>query len=228
MKIVLRFFIVVFFTLNGFCDDLEFDIADGKIIYEETCISCHGPDGLYEDNLNLVVKPRNLSKSILNKEQIYKIVRDGSHVWGSKSDIMASYKNVYSDDELKSVSTYVFHTFLKGQSTKINTLLNDLDIKKQPSLEVGKKIFLRNCSLCHGLDGSGESEFVEKSKSNKNFIYPYNLKKILLDEEQIFLYTKYGGKFWGAYKNDMPAWKRKYDDYILKSVAKYIKEVVQK
>jgi len=38
----------------------------------------------------------------------------------------------------------------------------------------------------------------------------------------MFLYAKYGGHYWGTDKNDMPSWSRKYDDFTLKSVVKYI------
>lgn len=89
-------------------------------------------------------------------------------------------------------------------------------------LKIGKKIFKRNCSLCHGVTGNGESVYVEQSKENQQFLYPYNLNKIILDENQVFLYAKFGGHFWGTDKEDMPSWKKKYDDTKLKYVAKYI------
>ena len=81
--------------------------------------------------------------------------------------------------------------------------------------------------MCHGITGDGKSDFVEQSKGNKNFIYPYNLQKIILNQDQIFLYAKFGGKYWGTDKDDMPSWKSKYDDTTLKSVAKYINEFIK-
>jgi hypothetical protein len=44
----------------------------------------------------------------------------------------------------------------------------------------------------------------------------------------MFLYSKYGGKFWGTHKDDMPSWKRKYKDFTLKSVIYYIEETYKK
>ena len=93
-------------------------------------------------------------------------------------------------------------------------------------LKIGEKIYKKKCSLCHGKQGEGDGTFVKASKKNKDMIYPYNLQRTLLSEEQIFLYAKYGGKFWGTYKNDMPSWKKKYSDVELKSVAKYVSKKI--
>ena len=227
MKIVIFFliFITTSFSLN--IDTDELDINEGKFIYEQTCSSCHGSDGKAQTNMNLVVKPRNLTKSILNQNQIFNVIKFGSHKWGSKSDIMPSFESVYNHLELNNIAYYVFETFGKKQNNVIEKLLLESNKIKESSPKVGQKIFMRNCSLCHGIHGDGKSDFVEKSKSNSSFIYPYNLQKIILTEEQIFLYAKFGGKFWGTNKNDMPSWKQKYNDAELKSVAKYIKNQIK-
>jgi hypothetical protein len=49
-----------------------------------------------------------------------------------------------------------------------------------------------------------------------------------IDKKQMFLYVKYGGKYWGTYKDDMPSWKIKYSNYTLKSMVKYVDEVIRK
>jgi cbb3-type cytochrome c oxidase subunit III len=215
-------------TISAFAQSYEPDLLNGKNIYEETCISCHGIDGKANTNMNLVVKPRDLTKTLLDKTQIHSIIKDGTRVWGSKSDIMAAFKYVYDDEELMDVTYYIYETFSKNTTKKVIQHSQDLNSIKEADLKIGKKIFKRNCSLCHGIDGSGESEYVEKSKKSNNFIYPYNLQKIILTKQQIFLYTKFGGKFWGAHKSDMPSWQNKYNDFQLKSVAQYVDEVIKK
>ncbi len=100
--------------------------------------------------------------------------------------------------------------------------------QKAERLKVGSKIFHRKCAMCHGDSGNGQSEYVEQSKEDEGFIYPYNLQNILLDEEQIFLFTKFGGHFWGTAKNDMPSWKKRYNDVKLKSIAHYIMQKIKK
>ena len=84
----------------------------------------------------------------------------------------------------------------------------------------GAEIYQKRCVLCHGMDGKGDGA---ATRNPEKSIYPYDLVKSLLDEKQMFLYVKYGGSFWGTRKNDMPSWSKKYDDYTMKSVVKYIK-----
>jgi hypothetical protein len=59
-------------------------------------------------------------------------------------------------------------------------------------------------------------------------IFPYDLSKTLLSDKQMFLYIRDGGKAWGTDKTDMPGWSRKYDDFTIKSVVKYIRKNFRK
>lgn len=204
---------------------------EGERIYKETCISCHGVNGETNPEIQLVVKPRMLSKTILTQEQSYKIISEGAHHWGAHSAIMAAFKYVYSDEQIKAVATYISQKFNPNRDARVKKLLDESDkITEADSakmMKVGKKIFKRNCALCHGVTGNGKSEYVEKSKDNNTFIYPYNLQRTLLSEDQIFLYAKFGGHYWGTAKKDMPSWKKKYNDFKLKSVAKYVQEEIK-
>ena len=210
----------------------DYSYENGKVIYDTTCVSCHGKKGETNPDMQLVVKPRKLSKTILTQAQSFKIIKEGAHFWGAHSDIMPTFKYVYNDDELKDVAYYVSKTFNPNRDERIKKLLKESDSIKEDQkikmLKTGEKIFNRNCSMCHGVSGNGKSEYVEQSKAQKNFIYPYNLTRTLLNEDEIFLYAKFGGKYWGTIEDDMPSWKRKYNDFKLKSVAKYINEKIKK
>jgi len=205
---------------------------EGKNIYEETCVSCHGTDGRTNPDMQLVVKPRKLNKTILTQGQSFKVIKEGAHAWGAHSDIMPAFKYVYSDDQIKSVATYISENFHPNRDKRVKNLLDEADklSKDQEAkmMKTGAKIFKRNCSLCHGVTGNGESIYVEQSKENNNLIYPYNLQKTLLSEDDIFLYAKFGGHYWGTAKNDMPSWKKKYNDFKLKSVARYVETEIKK
>ncbi len=207
-------------------------IKKGEAIYQQTCISCHGADGNTNKDMQLVVKPRKLTKTILTEEQSFKIIKEGAHHWGAHADIMPAFKYVYSDDQIKAIAAYISHTFNSNRDKRIEKLLNESDPisekDKEKMFQVGQKIFKRNCSMCHGKKGDGKSEYVEKSKASNVFIYPYNLTRTLLNEDQIFLYAKFGGHYWGTAKSDMPSWKKKYNDFQLKSVAKYVKQEIVK
>ncbi len=222
MKLLILFFLP--FTLFALEYD-EYSFENGQRIYNQTCISCHGANGNSSTNMQLIVKPRDLTKSILNQEQIYLVIKNGSHKYGAKSDIMPSFDSVYKDDDLQDSALFIYEKFTKQKNSK--RYITQAKQIKNISLSLGKKIFLKNCSLCHGVNGDVKSEFVEISKQTSKFIYPYDLRKIILNEEQIFLYAKYGGQYWGTNKNDMPSWQKKYDDKTLKSVAKYIHEIIK-
>ncbi len=211
--------------------DAELMMQDGKRIYNETCVSCHGVNGETNPDMKLVVKPRKLNKTILNMEQSYQIIKNGAHHFGAHSDIMPGFQYVYDDELLKSVAYFISEKFNPNGQDRIDSLIKESKkISSKDELlmfKKGKKIFRRNCSLCHGIKGDGVSDYVTQSKASKIFIYPYNLKKTLLNEEQIFLYAKEGGVFWGTDKNHMPSWKKKYNDFDLKSVAKYIEDAIK-
>lgn len=213
------------FSLNA--SDTKFDI--GEEIYAQTCISCHGVDGKAQTNLKFIVKPRSLQASILDEKQSYQIIKQGSSYWGSAADIMPSFKNVLDDKELRAVAYYISKKFNPNVETKAKELYAQSDEVPENKIakmhKRGAKIYKRNCSWCHGLEGKGDGEATRNPEMS---IFPYNLRKTLLTNEQMFLYAKYGGKFWGTDKNDMPSWSRKYDDYTLKSVVLYIDETFRK
>jgi len=224
MKIFLLFLV----SLSLYGVDTKFEA--GKLIYQTTCISCHGENGKTNPEIKLIVKPRKLQETILTQEQSFKIIKHGANYWGAHADIMPAFKYVYNDDEIRNVAYYIAKAFNTNHTKKVKKLLKDstYDNKIGVSLQVGKKIWTKKCAKCHAIKGDGKSEYVEKSKKEDEFIYPYNLRRTLLSEKQIFLYAKYGGNYWGAYKSDMPAWGRKYNDIELKSVAHYIKTKIIK
>jgi mono/diheme cytochrome c family protein len=201
----------------------------GEHLYKETCLSCHGADGSGNVKVTFIVNPRDLRKTILTKEQSYLIIRDGAHFAGARADIMPSFKSTFNEKELRSLAYYVNKKFDPKAQERVNELYNASEPvpkeKKAQMLKVGKKIFNRNCSWCHGVDGHGDGEATRNPEMS---IFPYNLVTSILNEEQMFLYTKYGGKHWGTHKTDMPSWSSKYDDYTLKSVSRYIFEVLRK
>jgi mono/diheme cytochrome c family protein len=215
---------LIFFTFLGlFANDKK--LEQGKAIYQDTCISCHGKNGETNRNLKLIVMPRDLKKSILTQEQTFQIIKKGARYWGSAADIMPSFESVYSDEEIASVAYYISKTFNAHVKEKIEKLWNQSQPipkdKMKKMAKRGKKIYFRNCSWCHGVEAKGDGE---ATKNPEMSIFPYDLTKTLLNGKQMFLYAKYGGKFWGTHKDDMPSWKRKYDDFTLKSVIQYIED----
>jgi mono/diheme cytochrome c family protein len=223
----MRFLLVLLFLIGLIQADEKYDI--GKKIYYKTCVSCHGKDGKADIDINLVVKPRSLQSSILTEEQSYQIIKHGAHYWGASADIMPSFKTVYDEKQLRAVAYYIKKEFNPDIIKKIDTLYSQSDTipekKLSKMMKRGKKIFKRNCSWCHGTDAKGDGEATHNPEKS---IYPYDLTKTLLNDKQMFLYIKYGGRYWGTNKDDMPSWKKKYNDFSLKSVVLYVEETFRK
>ncbi len=215
--------VLLLVSVNTYASDA---LAEGKRLYNETCISCHGATGATDTDIKLIVKPRKLKESILSAAQMVKIISEGGHTYGAHSDIMPAFKYVYDKAQIKSIAEYVSQTFNSQRNARVKKHLSEANVQKidaQKMYKIGKKIFKRNCSLCHGLKGDGKSIYVEQSKANKEFLYPYDLRKTILSEDQIFLMVKFGAHYWGADKEDMPSWKKKYNDTKLRSVAHFVK-----
>jgi len=141
---------------------------------------------------------------------------------------MPAFKFVFNEEQLRAVSYYIIKTFNFDLDKRVKNLCAQCEVNPQNQEKKmkkwGKKIFHRNCKYCHGVDGHGNGI---ASKNPEDSIYPYDLTKTLLTQKQIFLYIKYGGQYFGTHKNDMPSWEKKYNDFKLRSVAKYIDEVIR-
>ncbi|MEA3354139.1 MAG: c-type cytochrome [Campylobacterota bacterium] len=229
MKYKLAGILSLISLLSGSVYPDEYSFKIGEEIYKQTCISCHGPDGKANTNMELIVKPRDLSSTLLDEEQTYLITKEGAHFWGARAEIMPSFKSVYNEEQLRGVAHYISKKFNPNVKDRIAEICKECEDvpkeKKHKMLKRGKKIFKRNCSWCHGKLGKGDGV---ATKNPVDSIFPYDLTKTLLTKQQIFLYMKYGGKKWGTHGTDMPSWKRKYDDFTLRSVTRYIDEVLRK
>lgn len=218
---------LILFTSFLYAFDEKYE--NGKEIYLNACVSCHGIDGTSNSDMKLIVSPRALSKTILNEEQSYNIIKEGSLHWGSSASMMPSFKSVYNERQLRSIAYYISKEFNLDIEKKIDNLCAKsekiAENKKSKMLKRGEKIYNRNCCWCHGKTAKGDGE---ASKNPELSIFPYDLTKTLLTDKQMFLYAKYGGKYWGTHKDDMPCWSRKYDDFTLKSVVYYIEENFRK
>jgi len=201
----------------------------GETLYNQTCVSCHSEDGKGNSALKLVIRPRDLTKTILTQEQSYLIIKDGANHWGARGSIMPTFKSVYNEEYLQSLALYVSQKFRSNIKKELQDIENKYqeanDEKMQKKmLKRGKKIYLRNCFYCHGTNGTGDGI---ATKTTIDPIYAYNLTKSFLTPNQMFLYAKEGGYHWGSANKDMPSWKKKYDDYTLRSVIKYVTTVLK-
>ncbi|HXH18479.1 MAG TPA: cytochrome c [Chitinophagales bacterium] len=76
---------------------------EGKLIYKQYCVSCHGADGTMGAN-----GASNLAVSALSEEETIAIISHGRKV-------MTPFKEILTEDEIKAVAKYVM-TMRKGSS----------------------------------------------------------------------------------------------------------------
>lgn len=211
--------------------DSEFkgrDLVRGERLFNDNCASCH-VGRMDVSSTSFAVNPRNLELSLLSQEQMYNIVKKGTAYYGSKTDYMIGYENIYTDDEIKDIVAYI-HKSLNVNYKEAKKLYEQAakmpkDKSKEEILEDGRKVYLKRCIHCHGASGKADGVAVKASNGN---LFPYDLTKTLLTDEQKFLFTKYGSKHFGASRDDMPAWGGVYSDEAIHSVVEYIKVMVEK
>lgn len=118
------------------------DFLAGKRIYGRYCVSCHGPDGRARTELAAILRPRprNFTSVKSIKGEVYprffRAIKEGI-----PGTAMAGWGKILKDAEIERVIKYIREEF-KYQ-------------REQPSL--GMLIYRERCSLCHGLDGTGNT-----------------------------------------------------------------------
>jgi len=101
--------------LAGMClllasDALADVVSDGRAIYEQTCIACHGPDGKGAiPGIEQLTEKGALAKS---DETLFNSIRDGSHSSGAVISMPAKGGNPsLSDDDIEAVLTFIRQRF---------------------------------------------------------------------------------------------------------------------
>ena len=122
----------------------------GKPLYDAHCATCHGPDGRADTPVGRLLnpRPRNFADPIemarVSPDRIYHAIKEGR-----PGTAMAAWGQVLAEIQIGDVMDYV-GTFAEGRGTGLTA--------EQLSLEVGRRTFERECTLCHGRDGSAKTE----------------------------------------------------------------------
>lgn len=99
------------------------DAAKGKEVFQNTCASCHGPEGKGDGVAAAALdpKPRDLSDaayvSTLSNEHIYKVISEGGASVGL-SPMMAAWGGVLSEQDIWNVIAYIRQDLCKCQYEK--------------------------------------------------------------------------------------------------------------
>jgi len=99
----------------AFADGLKGNLVNGKRLYEQSCVACHGKKGDGEGPRAYFnkPKPRNFqherSRNTLNRPRIFSSIS-----MGLTGSVMPAWSKVLTNQQIADVGEYVFQTFIKG------------------------------------------------------------------------------------------------------------------
>lgn len=125
----------------------------GKELYDRDCAFCHGVKGLADTPVGRILNPRPrrfadpIEMARLTDKQIYDAIKDG--VPGTA---MASWGGLLSERDIGDLMDFIHE--LKGPLSSDAQPMS----KEQVSLEVGRRIYEKECAFCHGLTGHADTD----------------------------------------------------------------------
>ena len=149
-------------------------LVEGADIYIKNCVLCHGDlldgKGLYSESFSPPPANFLLPQSILSKPKSYtywRIMKGGLGLpkkyepWNSA---MPSWEDVLTEDQVWKVIHFIYKKSKELSTTTIQNI-------SEPSIENGRKVYSKNCSVCHGEKGSGDGPGAKVSSPfPRNFI----------------------------------------------------------
>jgi mono/diheme cytochrome c family protein len=204
-------------------------LQQGKETYVDYCLTCHGcsGNGLGSYAGTMVVTPADF------KQEPFRSMPDDQWFWhvseGVQGTLMPTWKASLSEDEIWQVIRYVQQTFARpvmrdpaegdppdeyaGLTSPVSLTVSTLDD--------GKRIFIRECMVCHGDAGRGGGPYAEGLQpSPPDFgdgSYGTLQDPSFADSDYFWRISE--GLPWSA----MPAWKLQYSEEDRWRLVEYIR-----
>ena len=151
----------------------------GKALYERHCAVCHGSDGRAETPVGRLLnpRPRNFADPIemarVTVDRIYRAIKEGR-----PGTAMAAWKQVLTETEIGDVIDYVHSFSSAGRTAPLSA--------ERLSLEVGRRIYEKECAYCHGVDGRADTEVARVlNPPPRNFADPVVMAR--LDDGRMYM-----------------------------------------
>ena len=122
----------------------------GKAIYEQKCAVCHGQDGRADTAVGrlLIPHPRNFADPVemarVGADRMYNAVKGGR-----PGTAMAPWREILTETEIGDVIDYIRTLELRPASQTMSP--------EKLSIEVGRRIYEKECASCHGSNGRAET-----------------------------------------------------------------------
>ncbi len=155
----------------------------GKAIYDRHCAFCHGADGRADTPVgrNLQPRPRNFTDPVavarLTDDQIYKAIKNGK-----PGTAMAAWGQLLSESQVGDLMEYI-----RGLAPSKAPGLTP----EQLSIEIGRRIYNKECSGCHGLEGRADTDLAKVLHPHpQNFADPIEMAR--MDDGRMYAAIKLG------------------------------------
>jgi mono/diheme cytochrome c family protein len=154
----------------------------GKVVYESRCAVCHGVDGRADTPVGrlLTPPPRNFADPVemarVTVDRMYQAIKEGR-----PGTAMAAWGQILSETEIGDLIDHI-HA-LAAPRTPMTA--------EQLSIEVGRRIYMRECAFCHGAEGRADTEAAKAlSPPPRKFADPVEMAR--LDDGRMYSAIKLG------------------------------------
>ena len=216
-------------TDQGWATWNALNLQDGKAVYVDRCLTCHGcaGNGLGSYAASLIVTPANF------KQEPFRSMPGDQWFWhvseGVQGSVMPPWKESLSEQERWDVIRYIELTFARPSMhdpaegdppADYADLTNPVALTVE-ALDEGKAIFTRECMVCHGDAGTGDgpySGFLQPSPPDfSDGSYGTLADPSYTDGDYYWRISE--GLPWSA----MPIWKLRYSEDDRWKVVHYIR-----
>ena len=216
---------------QGWPSWLAAGLQEGKELYVNYCLTCHGcsGNGLGSYGGTLAVTPANF------KQAPFRSMPDEQWFWhvseGIPGTVMPTWKTSLTEEQRWKVIRYIQQVFAYpmmrdpdegNPSDKYANLKNPLPLTVEV-LDEGKRIFTRECLVCHGPAGTGDGPYREGLQPPppdfSDGSYGTLQNPSYTDADYFWRISE--GLPWSA----MPAWKLQYSDNDRWKLVHYIRAI---
>lgn len=150
----------------------------GRALYEKNCAVCHGVDGQGNTPVGQLLKPqpRNFADPVemarVTVDRMYRAIKDGR-----PGTAMAAWGQILTEIEIGDAIDYI-HTLSSRSKSALSA--------ERLSIEVGRRVYARECASCHGPDGRADTAVAKVlNPPPRNFSDPVVMAR--LDDGRIYM-----------------------------------------
>ncbi len=155
----------------------------GKALFQAHCAVCHGMDGRADTPVSRLLepRPRNFTDPVemarVSDDRIYRAIKDGR-----PGTAMAQWAQVLSEIEIGELIDYI-RTLIRSSAPGLTA--------EQLSVEVGRRIYQKDCAPCHGLDGRADTQAAKALNPRPgDFTDPIEMARV--DDGRLYTAVKLG------------------------------------